>query len=268
MTSRDGDRFDYARLRYATDHDLAQQRRQELVELIELWCQSKPDMAGGGHEFRVFPGSVKGSSQYCLEIWGQRAEVITWLDYTEHADRLMRLDVRRTLEGITPKGIDTLGQRLQAKKGIHNVNRYSTKSRTKQRGRNAGGVGVALGSHKSQWRASAYKRGNEPGALEFQYSGPALATCTNNIHARRIVPEVDADPWGKLRAHMMVNGIQRLERASGSDYDQLVECLFGLEPVARDEVVEQLCFDIQVAFRQLPPAAKREVYANLQSMEF
>lgn len=256
-----GYRFDYARIRYSTDHDLAQQKCNELKELIQLWKDNNPTQADGGFEFRVFPGGAAGERQYCLELWGSISECITWLDFTEYADRLMRLDVRASLPTATAQGIRELGDRLAQRKGRLNITRYESKARSKMRGRNAGGVGVALGSHKSVYRATVYKRSNEPGALEFQYSGAALTACVNTTTKRRSIPLVDNDPWAALRTHTYVSGMQRLENSSGVEYSTLLDIVGGIRSSAQEDRLDQLELGIMADWRLMPAERKPALLA-------
>lgn len=262
----DTTRFDYVRLRYSTDHDLAQHKARELDDLIALWRETNPNCKGG-HEHRVFPGGSAYDRQYCIEIWGDLAEVVTWLDFEEYADRLMRLDVRTELPTLKESGVHALTGHFRAKKkGQHNVISYTSKARAKSRGRNAGGVGMALGSHKSTWRASAYKRAREAGAIEFQNSGDFLAKCVSTTISRRAIAEVDAAPWDALRAHIRVQGIQKLERAAGLDYGEVLALLSGAPAHERPLVWEQTCFDIEVGFRGLPADVQQQVLDKLHSV--
>lgn len=245
-------RFDYARIRIATDHDVAQQRTKEMQEQLELYITTQQKGKEGGYQFRVFPGGEKGSRQYCVEIWGPLAEYLTWLDFEEWADRLMRVDVRANLPTGTPGTIRLLGDQLAEKKGRLNLTRYESKARSKRGGRSAGGSGLALGSHKSIFRASVYKRNGEAAALEFQWSGAASDTAVSTITSMRRVPDVDKDPWAALRRHLYVEGLERLQRATGLDYGAVLDILSGRVREEPEAVYEQLELGIKMDFAKLP----------------
>lgn len=260
-------RFDYVRLRYSTDHDLAQQVKLELDQVLELYTAHVSGEVGG-HEYRVFPGGERGTSQYCLEVWGKMAGFVEFLDFEQWADRIMRIDVRRELHTAREDGIQELGERLRrSSKGGRNIMQYNSRPREKSRGRNAGGVGLAVGSHKSNWRASIYKRRGECAALEFQYSGEAVQRAVATQFARMSIPEVEKDPWAALRRHLAVEGLNKLERIADMDYGMLLEVASGRGSGLVPERAEQLEMGILGDYLALPIERRQSLLARLKSWE-
>lgn len=116
----------------------------------------------------------RGTRLYELDTYGAgsdhllRALPAHWISF------ISRLDYR-TITNINVDNLYPLQGHLErnARRG-RNVNMFNTRERTKLRGRNAGGRGVSVGSHKSDQRLVIYKRKGEQGAIELHVTGMVL----------------------------------------------------------------------------------------------
>lgn len=119
-----------------------------------------------------------------LEFWGPSAEFVKYLDWDEWSPRLQRVDVKRSSEYIDEKTVLGLHSRLINQKGTQTLSLISSKSRSKRKGRDAGGTGLALGAHKSDLRVTVYRKPKESGSFEGQMRGRRLSEAvhfTDNV---------------------------------------------------------------------------------------
>jgi len=166
----------------------------------DLWHQYYAELNRESHEMKVAGEWLKshkvnrlwynaesGNETWSIDIWGEWAAVVDrlpqkWLLF------LKRYDVRAIIWDATKDTILDLGQHLQRNITSTNVNVYSTKPSSKRLGRDRGGVGFAIGSHKSDLRITCYKRTGEPVAQEFQCSGAMLSRLLtkvwNDLHTK------------------------------------------------------------------------------------
>jgi len=122
---------------------------------------------------RLWYNAEKGMETWVLEIWGEWTGIVEKMP-PENVLLLKRFDVRAIVWDADKDTILDLGQHLQRNVTSHNINVYNTKPASKRLGRDRGGVGFAIGSHKSDLRVTCYKRTGEPVAQEFQCSGAML----------------------------------------------------------------------------------------------
>lgn len=124
---------------------------------------------------------------WTIEIWGEWAAIVDRLPQAWFLF-LKRYDVRAIIWDATKDTILDMGQHLQRHVTSHNINVFSTKPATKRLGRDRGGVGFAVGSHKSDLRITCYKRTGEPVAQEFQCTGAMLSRLVtqvwNDLHTK------------------------------------------------------------------------------------
>jgi hypothetical protein len=121
--------------------------------------------------FRTHVQVRAATTHFFLEIWGDMADrfiSVKGEKLIKLAVRCMRLDYRIPFQGEPDLRI--LGDELS--KGTHlNYQTYNSRVRQKTDGRDGGGYGFSVGSMKSTYRLSAYKRGNERPACEAQFRG-------------------------------------------------------------------------------------------------
>ena len=110
--------------------------------------------------------SSKETNAYVFEAWGKVAD--HWFKsfaVAHPAEAYQRVDYRIELhEGFDPRTLEG-GARSR---GRRNFQSFNGKPRSKLGDRDAGGYGLAKGSHKSRRRIVVYKRGKENPAIELQ----------------------------------------------------------------------------------------------------
>lgn len=253
-------RFDYLRLFISHDHDIAQQAYgylRKLLDEVKTW----PNV-NGNYSFRPQYNNATQQREYFVDVWGSLAQGIIELapDYVA-AFGLRRVDVRMPLPEATEKGIAGVARVLAGRgKGRRNVNVFNSAPRSKEGGRNAGGMGIAIGSHKSDWRGSIYKRGSEPAAMEGQYQGKKLRDYCGNLlrfaddpaslrqQFMDLVDELAHDTEMKLMDHLGVEP-HDLERVLCGQASPLV--------LADDGDRYEQC---EMLFRGLPPSQQRRLF--------
>ncbi len=190
----------------------------------ELWHLYYEELNRESHEMKVAGEWLKshkvnrlwynadaGMETWSIDIWGEWAGIVdkltpNWIEY------IKRVDVRAIVWDATKDTVLDIGQHLQRTVTSHNVNVFSTKPATKRLGRDRGGVGFAIGSHKSDLRITTYKRTGEPVAQEFQCSGAMLARLVASTIAI-VGPSANVrSVWRQLRLLIEAEGQKRLMR--------------------------------------------------------
>jgi hypothetical protein len=203
-------RYDYAKFLITCPPDVWHQWYGELgresheVKAAGEWLKS--------HKVnRLWYNAEAGMETWSVDIWGEWAVVVdrlpvNWFPF------LKRLDVRATVWDATADTILDLGQHLQRNVTSHNINVFSTKKATKRMGRDRGGVGFAIGSHKSDLRVTCYKRTGEPVAQEFQCSGAMLLRLKNDLVSKYAGVWQTYSIWVALKRLIEEQGNKRLMR--------------------------------------------------------
>ncbi|MFZ1990860.1 MAG: hypothetical protein WAW96_13945, partial [Alphaproteobacteria bacterium] len=200
------------------------------------------------NRLHYFPES--GMSLWSVDIWGEWTGIVgslpkEWLGY------LKRFDVRSVVWDVTEETVIAVGQHIQRTLTSHNVNVYSTRPASKRLGRDRGGKGFAIGSHKSDLRIACYKRKGEPVAQEFQCSGAMLRRLVKKTLDRAGDVWQVYSIWVALKREIQLAGERRLARALLSagitqfwhdlgpeDLPQLppIQVSFGPTPVDDDQL--------------------------------
>lgn len=162
-----------------------------------------------------YGNAALGTETWSVDIWGEWAGLVEALPVA-FFPYLRRFDVRAVIWDCDEATIVAVGQHLQRTVTSHNVNVYSTKPATKRMGRDRGGKGFAIGSHKSDLRVSVYKRTGEPCAQEFQCSGTMLKNSTELIWEGFQGHEKIIDPWKALVRRIQSQGESRMAKVFGS----------------------------------------------------
>lgn len=154
----------------------------------------------------------RGMETWSIEIWGEWAGLVTSLASPTWLLSLRRFDVRAIAWDTNEETIVNLGQHLQRHVTTYNVNVYSTRPGTKRQGRDRGGKGFAIGSHKSDLRITVYKRTGEPGAIEAQCSGSMLRRLVSNSIAVVPLKDDSSDTWQELSDQIVTLARHRFNR--------------------------------------------------------
>lgn len=160
---------------------------------------------------RLWFNAEKGMETWTLEIWGEWTGIVERLP-SEWVLDLKRFDVRAIVWDAGRDTILDLGQHLQRNVTSHNINVYNTKPATKRLGRDRGGVGFAIGSHKSDLRVTCYKRTGEPVAQEFQCTGAMLSRLKLAAWDWYQKTGKTVDVWKNLSFRVQKEGNTRLQR--------------------------------------------------------
>lgn len=126
---------------------------------------------------RVKPlGTVAGDNKrrYVVESWGLDASALLNRTIEAHSSNITRIDIRIGLEYLTYVDIVQLIDSFRSESSRLSKYIYESPIRQRTDGRHGGGMGIAIGSHKSDVRVSVYKRANEYAAYEVQASGDVL----------------------------------------------------------------------------------------------
>lgn len=121
---------------------------------------------------------------YMVETWGPHCNKLlidlphTWYRF------IYRFDYKIPVEISTERFDGLYGYIRENQTKKRNLSIFDTRPRQKKEGRNAGGKGIAIGSHKSDTRLAVYKKTGEQGAVEFQFKGKVLETILGD--ARRL----------------------------------------------------------------------------------
>ncbi|HET6261791.1 MAG TPA: hypothetical protein VFG99_06080 [Chloroflexia bacterium] len=250
-------RFDYLRVSVGHDYDLAQQAYNYMRKLLEEIKAVQG--VEGGFGYRPMYNSQTATREYFIDIWGNLAQAAVEI-HSEYlaAFGLRRADVRMPLEGVTERGLKGLSRVLAGRpRGRRNVNVFNSATRSKEGGRHAGGTGVAIGSHKSEWRGSIYKRGSEPAAMEGQYQGAKLRDFCGRFLKYGDDPRTLRQQWIDLLDELAHDTEMRMMDMLGIESYELAAILRGEQSpllVADDgDRFEQL----SLLFDSLPPSQQR-----------
>ena len=203
-------RLDYAKFLITCPPDLWHHWYSELGrESHELKCAG--EWLKSHKVNRLWYNADAGMETWSIDIWGEWSSIVNRLP-AEWIQFIKRVDVRAIVWDATKEQVLDIGQHLQRTITSHNVSVFSTKPATKRLGRDRGGVGFGIGSHKSDLRVTCYKRTGEPVAQEFQCSGAMLARLVGETKVA-IGPMADVrSVWRYLRMAIEAEGNKRLMR--------------------------------------------------------
>lgn len=175
LESRGNDlRIDYVRyIIRQSDANMAVTEEQSLVTELENEFNNlgkvgeKQPWALG----RIYDSQTRQSCRF-IEVWGSLAHVFFWIIPVQRLPNISRIDMRAEAAwhdlDFGRLKLSASQCRYASKRRIQTI---ESPIRSKKGGRDAGGVGLSIGSHGSERRVSVYKRGkNEPYAVECQFS--------------------------------------------------------------------------------------------------
>lgn len=203
-------RYDYAKFLVTIPGDLWAQYYGELNRESHE-CKFHGEWLKSHKVNRLWFNPQNGYETWSIDIWGEWAGIVNRLPVNWFG-MLKRADVRAIVWDADKDTILDLGQHLQRHVTSHNVNVFSTKPASKRLGRDRGGVGFAIGSHKSDLRITCYKRTGEPVAQEFQCSGAMLARLAATVQQLLGPTAGTVDLWRLLRLEIEKEGNKRLGR--------------------------------------------------------
>lgn len=164
---------------------------------------------------RLWFNAAADMETWSIDIWGEWAGIVEYLP-AHWFKQLRRFDARAIVWDANEQVVQQMGQLLCGQDVKYNVHLFNTRPGTKRLGRDRGGVGFAIGSHKSDLRITCYKRTGEPVALEFQMSGNYLRRLREQVTAEIGGLEDICSPFVRLKQLVQKAGEQRLERVMQS----------------------------------------------------
>jgi hypothetical protein len=168
-----GTRIDYLKFIFTTEYDRFQANINPL--LTSLQHNYQHDLA------RRYPAKLTplgadtgGKRRYVYECWGDFAHTVAAKAPLWFWQHVRRIDVRAETDFVTLEQLQGLGSYYAChQNGRVNVDVLNSRPRHKDADRDIGGVGIRIGSRKSDHHAVFYKRGAEKAAFEYRRQGKA-----------------------------------------------------------------------------------------------
>jgi hypothetical protein len=218
-------RADYVKFVLRAPIDLCEHYKLKFVEIVANG--EEYDGADSGYHVKPVCKHKDGNWSYAYEIYGPLAQVVRYFDWKAWSPLLQRFDVKFDLD-LSVEGTRALRSHLETfGAGGRNVQTFNSRIRTKKEGRDAGGFGVAVGSHKSTTRLSAYKRGSERGGVEFQLTGAPVKAGVGvvNMLAKADHEPGKFDPWSQFRQQVFTIVVKDYEKSMGMSFGEMCEIL-------------------------------------------
>lgn len=254
-------RCDYVKFLFRGPLDLCEQWKLRFIETIA--AGEEYDGSHSGYVAKPLRKGADGLWTYVFEIYGPLAQVVTYFDWDAWSPHLERFDVKFDL-GLSTEGVKSLRSHLETYgAGGRNVQTFNSRVRTKEDGRDGGGFGIAVGSHKSDLRFSAYKRGNENGGVEFQVRGARVknGVSVTNMLRQEGKEEPCKDPWAEFEQHIFTMAQTAFKKDAKLTWEELTGILTE-EPV--DSTVEKALRVIEGQLDKLDKTALEVVRALVQ----
>lgn len=258
-------RCDYFKFKLQLDVENAILVERSTREIMEAY-KAAHDVAGGW-KMGIARVVDKQTRVYYIEAWGELSQAMTMFDFDEWSAHVERVDVRQSVNW-SDDGAEALYQYLKANgTGNRMIQQFNKPKRQKVGGRDGGGQGFAVGSHKSDYRASVYRRGGEDGVVEFQLSGKRLERALAGVWQSRddgseaalsnpwqaVMNGLHHGAWYEFRTMAGLNKSDVLGIIAGDtlppvDYDQqqarIIEMVNQLPPDVRHNFAQQLRLDL------------------------
>lgn len=164
-------RVDYLRIKLRGDAAAIMRMKAEFEDYVWQYAEPKNATLTSLMAFgSIYDPSIKEWFT-TFETWGACADHVFDLMPNFYVSQITRIDIRRQSNDLTVPlhAIDELVRRNAGNKRS-TITRLTSPIRTKKNGRDAGGDGVYVGSRDSDRRVAVYRRGNEPWAIEAQFS--------------------------------------------------------------------------------------------------
>ena len=186
------ERVDKLDLLLRMPEDLAKQYLEAFTDLANACAQENEERANFHIHSMGFDATRKNRI-YIFETWGLFSHHLLNYLPTHYYKFISRIDYNLELDVDVNKfgAIERIWRDNNTRK--RNITTYDSKIREKKEQRDAGGRGIALGSHGSDNRLTIYKRGTERGTIEFQFRGKSVQNIQDGRRAiMRAKPELDA----------------------------------------------------------------------------
>lgn len=200
--------------------------------------------------------------KYEVDTWGEFSDALLRQLPDAYLDWVSRLDWRQPLD-VEPATLPRLDLFVRNHgRGKRNTQLFNTRPRIKKEGRNAGGQGWAMGSHKSDKRVVVYSKGGERGAVELNVSGASLSnliSTAGQLVSRKAYPTM----YAALMDTMAISADGMARQMGFEDMQQLMAYVADDTPAAAlstgltPEAVAQIKVDIASM-----PAAQRKALAR------
>jgi hypothetical protein len=205
-----------------------------------------------------------GRVMYSFEAWGVDSNLCANLPWGAWAQYIVRMDARNEAT-IARDGIDRMYQHMRKNKvGSRNLQLFDSRARSKRNGRDTGGYGIAMGSHKSDLRMTMYVRGSENGAVEFQMQGPKLRRLVEIVNRSATTMRTDDSPnlWLLLMQHVNADGMGELATLTGLDYNSIRDVLADSQ--STEDEIEMTLTQIDSLLDTLSPEGIHSVLKSVQ----
>lgn len=262
-------RIDYISVLLGNSHDLAQHYVNSFVRPYFDSLERQLGPRSGGWTVKPEYNTTAHTNQYFLRVWGELADFFTIAGQDMLRGKLItRLDIRYAIINGSKESVRRFGAAAMARpKGRRNVQLFDSKGREKgANGRSTGGVGLAIGSHKSDRRVSVYARGNESPAVEIQLQGAAIAELWGACMFYDDGVMSYMDELRTLQDRATYTADTWLADAVGIELDQLGEALKDSDNSYFDQHGQLSIDSILSQYERLEPDQKRNVRARLAQM--
>lgn len=254
-------RPDYVKFVFRGPLDLCETYKLRFIETIA--AGEEFDGSESGYHVKPICKHKDGHWSYAYEVYGPLAQVVRYFDWKAWSPLLQRFDVRIDYD-LTIEGVRALREHLEQNgSGGRNVHTFNSRVRNKKDGRDAGGFGVGVGSHKSSARLTAYKRGKEMGGLEYQLSGKRVNTGVGVVDMLRKAGHEQShdDPWAEFRQQVFTIAVKDFERSTGMSYNDMLDTL---ATGTSDTPLERSMRQIELHMSQLDKSGLEVVRAMAQ----
>lgn len=175
-------RWDYISLWFEMEPDMFHQHLQQLDSIAAAHPQCS-DWKGMS-KVKALGQIASGKRRYAVTAWGRGANIVPFLPVSYYP-HIHRLDIKAWPEGYTMEDLKELRAEILNRPCGYNITMHDGKLRQKTDKRDAGGVSLGIGSHKSDLRVSIYGRGNENVCVEYQCSGDMLRRVLADVAAKK-----------------------------------------------------------------------------------
>lgn len=254
-------RPDYVKFVLRAPLDLCEQYKLRFIEIIA--SGDEYDGPDSGYHVKPVCRHKDGNWTYAYEMYGPLAQVVRYFDWKSWSPLLQRFDVRIEHD-LSIEGVRALREHLEGRgAGGRNVHTFNSRIRTKKDGRDAGGFGIGVGSHKSDARMTAYKRGSEMGGIEYQLSGKRVKTGVGVIDMLRKAghEQSEIDPWYEMRHQIFTIAVKDYEKDTGLSFAEMLDLL---ATGAADSAVERSLRRIEQEMASLDKSGLEVVRAVVQ----
>ncbi len=165
------ERIDYVKVKYSGNAGETFDWKERIMVIILDYCESRKLKTSAVSTFSRAYDREAGLWIEFFEVWGEAADhYFNEIAFTDRPN-VVRIDYRAEIDRLFVR-LDTIEHvvKVNRSRTRRTITRIDSPPRQKKDGRDAGGDMLAVGSKGSRRRVALYKRGNEPWALEAQFS--------------------------------------------------------------------------------------------------